>query len=872
MSRIKNVMHRHRESALNKKIIRFLWVSFACLLVLCIGVFTLINRFMIQQNMNTLNQVVDTYMMGMSSQIQKHFETLVNLRLGQVEGIIQTTYPEGKDSLGGTEREGLETRAEAQGFIYLALYSTEGKAEVLYGDELTIEDEKDFLAAMNEGGKMVTVGKNKKGEMILLYGVSAGYPENTGYAMSDGQQCTALLAGVRIEKLSEALALHMDNSLIFTHIIRNDGTFVIKNSDTDYDNCYDWILESGEEGGAEDIGNTVQMMKEAAKNRQEYSMVASMGEGRQHIYCAPMPSTEWTMVTVMPHSILDEALATLGRQRIWTSLAGCGILVLATLVVFALYFRLSRKQMAELDRVKKEAEHASQAKSEFLANMSHDIRTPMNAIVGMTAIATANIDKPEQVKDCLKKITLSSRHLLGLINDVLDMSKIESGKLTLNKELTSLKELMESIVSIVQPQARARRQNFDILIQDVEEEQVCCDGVRLNQVLINLLSNALKFTPAGGRIDVIVSQEESPKGEDWVRTHFRVQDTGMGMSEEFQKHIFESFVREDSKRVHRTEGSGLGMAITKYIVDAMEGTISVRSEQNRGSEFHVTLDFERVTQPEEEMLLKTWDVLVVDDDEPLCQSAAGALTEIGQQAEWAISGSQAVEMAKKRHAERRDYQAILLDWQMPGMDGIETARKIREQIGEDITILIISAYDWSGIEEEAKQAGVNGFISKPLFKSTLYYGLSHFMETGEEGAEKKEETMPDYTGRRLLVAEDNELNWEIACELLSSCGFELDWAENGEKCVELFRKSGPGYYDAILMDLRMPVMNGYEATKAVRALDREDADVPIIAMTADAFSEDIKRCLKCGMNAHTAKPLDMRELLRILQRLMKTGR
>lgn len=548
------------------------------------------------------------------------------------------------------------------------------------------------------------------------------------------------------------------------------------------------------------------------------------------------------------------------------AILGCLVLLAAFMVVFGVYIKLSGKQLEELNEAKKEAEYANRAKSEFLANMSHDIRTPMNAIVGMTAIATANIEKPRQVKDCLRKITLSSKHLLGLINDVLDMSKIESGKLTLSMELISLREIMEGIVSIVQPQIYAKRQKFDVFINDISDEYVYCDGTRLNQVLINLLSNALKFTPEGGRIDVILSQEPSPKGDGYIRTYFRVKDNGIGMEPEFLERVFDSFTREDDKRVHKTEGSGLGMAITKYIVDAMDGTITVESEVDKGSEFCVTLDLERFEEREEDMILPAWDILVVDDDEQLCTGTAEALGEIGINAEWALSGASAVKMAERRHAEARDYHIVLLDWQMPGMNGIETARKMRETIGDDVPILIISAYDWSSIEEEARAAGVSGFISKPLFKSTLYYGLSCFKDGLSSYAEPIQEEKINPEGKRLLVAEDNELNWEIARELLSSYGFEPTWAKNGSICVEKFTESEAGWYDAILMDLRMPVMNGYEATKAIRESGREDADIPIIAMTADAFAEDVKRCIDCGMNAHIAKPIDIGELIKILQK------
>ena len=857
-----------RGRGMNKKIIRFLWVSFIGLLALCIGVFSAITSFMVRQNNAALNRVVDTYMEGMSTQIQRHFETMVDMRLIQVGGIVQAIPPESVTTLDKTTRERFERAAAYRGFIHLALYSIEGEAEVLYGEDVTVEDKEIFLADMNNGDKLVTLGTTAGGETMLLYGISVGYPNDVGYPMSGGQRCTALVVGLPIDQINNALSLGVDSTLIFTHIIRSDGTFVVENADIASDNCYDWIRENGRNYGLEDIDDTMAELRQAVEARTEFSMVVSIGGEAGHVYCVPLPNTEWTMVTVMPRGVLDEALATLGNQRVWTALAGCSIIMLAMLAIFLVYFRFSRQQMAELDKTKQKAEHANRAKSEFLSNMSHDIRTPMNAIVGMTAIATKNIDKPDQVKDCLRKITLSSRHLLGLINDVLDMSKIESGKLTLDMELISLREVMDGIVSIVQPQISAKKQVFDIFIQDIREERVYCDGVRLNQVLINLLSNALKFTPAGGQIHVTLSQEPSPKGEGYIRTHFLVEDTGIGMSPEFQSRIFESFVREDNKRVHKIEGSGLGMAITKYIVDAMDGTIEVQSELNKGSQFHVTLYLERFEEREEEMLLPAWDILVVDDDERLCISAADALQEIGLRADWTLDGSSAIEMAERRHAEARDYHIVLLDWQMPGMDGIETARRMREKIGEDVPILILSAYDWGSIEAEARAAGVSGFLSKPLFKSTLYYGLSRFKEGAEAKNEADQEAGADYTGRRLLVAEDNELNWEIARELLAPYGFELTWAENGRICLEKFQASEPGWYDAVLMDLRMPMMDGYEATRAIRACDRPDADIPIIAMTADAFSEDIQRCIQCGMNAHAAKPLDMRELLRTLQGLM----
>ena len=537
-------------------------------------------------------------------------------------------------------------------------------------------------------------------------------------------------------------------------------------------------------------------------------------------------------------------------------------------VIFLRYFSITRSQMNELEKARQAALEANKAKSEFLANMSHDIRTPMNAIVGMTAIAAAHIDDRKQVENCLRKITLSSKHLLGLINDVLDMSKIESGKLTLTTEQISLKEVVEGIVNIMQPQVKTKKQTFDIHVENILTENVWCDGVRLNQVLLNLLSNATKYTPEGGSIHLSLFEENSPKGERYVRIYIKVKDNGIGMSPDFLKRIYESYSRADGDRIHKTEGAGLGMAITKYIVDAMEGTIDIQSEPDKGTEFLLTFDFEKAAAMNMDMVLPSWNMLVVDDDELLCRTAMDALKSIGIKAEWTLSGEKAIELVNEHHKRREDYQIILLDWKLPGMNGIQVAKEIRHNLGDEVPILLISAYDWSEFESEAREAGISGFISKPLFKSTLYYALRQYMGTETENGQTLNPNI-DLSGRRILIAEDNELNWEVANELLSDLGVELDWAEDGQICLDKFQKSPEGYYDAVLMDIRMPHMTGYEATKMIRGLKHPDAlSIPIIAMSADAFSDDIQHCLECGMNAHIAKPIDIMEVSRLLKRFL----
>ena len=843
---------------------RFLTVSLALVLLLTVCIFSFLAVFMTRKSAETISAVGTAYMTGMGEKVTQHFETTIQLRLSQLEALVIGFQPD--DIPAKTLREELAGNAQMRGFESLAFYSREGEFDMIYGETPILADPGPFLASMNNGDKKVAVVSTDHGEKDILLGVSAEY------VMSNGETATALVACLPADYIAETLSLYSESTLVYSHIIRRDGTFVIRSGDAFRESYFDRIQAMFEEQG--ESGDQYIWELEAAMDAgEDYTALLTFGNERRHLQCNKLPYSEWFLITVLPYGQLDEEVSSLSHTWLLLAFLGCSVILAALLLVFWQYSKLLRGQMSELEKARKEAVHANKAKSEFLSNMSHDIRTPMNAIVGMTAIATANIDDRQQVQNCLKKITLSSRHLLGLINDVLDMSKIESGKLTLNVDQVSLREVMDSIVSIAQPQVRSKHQQFDVFIHDISTENVCCDSIRLNQVLLNILGNALKFTPDGGLIQVSLYEEDSPKGEEYVRTHIIVKDNGIGMTQEFKEKIFESFVREDSARVRRTEGSGLGMAITKYIVDTMGGTIEVESELGKGSEFHVTLDLERAETPEEEMILPEWNILVVDDDQQLCESTTASLKSIGVKADWALTAEGALEMLEHRAQLRDHYHIILLDWKLPDMDGVAAAKEIRRRFGSETPIMLISAYDWSEIEADAREAGITGFISKPLFRSTLFYGLKPFVENAGVPSEQcHEEKYADFTGRRVLLAEDNDLNWEIASELLSSLGMELDWAENGKICVEKFLASPPGFYDAVLMDLRMPVMTGYEATAAIRALDRPDRDIPIIAMTADAFSEDIKKCLDAGMNAHVAKPIDIRELSRLLEKFIHERR
>ncbi len=849
------------------KIKHFLSSSLVGVCIICIAAFAALAGYLNHQNEQSVTQLGNIYMSNINERISKHFDAISDQCL-----VPMTTFAENIPPMCDSNKEEylkwMTYYGHSRNYESVSWCDSEGNVETIYGDPLQFSGPKAFLETLKNGESRVAVGYNSSGEQVVLMcaPVSLNIP-----GMED---CIAMVGALPISYLSDILSLEDEHSLVYSLVIRKDGTFVVRNSAAVRDNYFDRVRAVYGEINGQAPEDYITELENAMNAGTDYSTMVEVEGVRQHMYASSLPNSVWYLVTLMPYGALNESVESLGTRSIVASSAVCAVILLTLIALFLRYFMLNRAQVKELEEAKhlaeearREAEIASKSKGEFLSNMSHDIRTPMNAIVGMTAIATAHMDDPQQVANCLKKITLSSRHLLGLINDVLDMSKIESGKMTLSEEFVSLRETMESIVSIVQPQVKAKHQTFNISIFNILSENVHCDSVRLNQVLLNLLSNAIKFTPENGSIEVSLHEEPSPKGDAYVRIRIRVKDNGIGMSEEFRQHIFESFAREDNKRIHRTEGTGLGMAITKYIVDAMGGEITVESQQGVGTEFQVVLDLMRAEEQVEDMVLPDWIMLVVDDDLQLCESTVDSLRSIGIRAEWVLNGGDAVKMAARHHREHMDYHVILLDWKLPDMDGIQAARELRRQLGDDVPILLMSAYDWSEIEEEARAAGISGFLMKPLFRSTLFYGLKPYMVTEDAKPAAVESTL-QFSNRHILVAEDNELNWEIAYELLHDLGLELEWAENGKICVEKFQSSTPGFYDAILMDIRMPVMDGYEATDAIRAMDRPDASLPIIAMTADAYSDDIQRCLDHGMNAHVAKPIDIDEVARILKRYL----
>ena len=535
---------------------------------------------------------------------------------------------------------------------------------------------------------------------------------------------------------------------------------------------------------------------------------------------------------------------------------------------------VSQEKKAEIESHKalkdayRAAENASRAKTEFLSNMSHDIRTPMNAIIGLTAIAGANIESQDRVVECLGKITKSSRHLLGLINEVLDMARIESGRMSLAEEDFSLPELVDNLLTLTKPAIDEHNHQLEVHVEHIEHEAVCGDSLRIQQVFVNLMSNAVKYTPDGGNITLTI--KEKPNGFSELGCYeFSIEDNGIGMTPEFQKIMFEPFSRADDHRTTKVQGTGLGMAIARNIVNLMNGDIQVESAPNKGTKITVTVYLKlQENEKEQEKELLDLPVLVVDDDKTCCESTVATLQEIGIAGEWVLTGKEAVERCAARHKTGRDYFAVILDWKMPEMDGIATARRIRECVGEEVTIIILTSFDFSEIEEEARAVGVNAFMAKPLFRSRLTATLRQFTSGKKEKNARnylEDFAKENYAGKRILLVEDNELNREIATEIIGMTGVTIDSAENGKIAVEKVMEAPEKWYDLIFMDIQMPIMNGYEATAAIRALAGSRGKVPIIAMTANAFAEDVQLAKNTGMNEHIAKPLDLNKLNDVLK-------
>ena len=589
------------------------------------------------------------------------------------------------------------------------------------------------------------------------------------------------------------------------------------------------------------------------------SMFNSRGQECILAFTPVTATAGWTLLGFVP----AEDLHVDNENWLLIGVVSAGLLILFLCDLFFM-IHINKK----LKVTAREAEHANKAKTDFLSTMSHDIRTPMNAIIGLTTLAEKDLGDVESTRESLRKISLASNHLLTLINDILDISKVESGKLKLSPQSFSIAETVENLVNISQPMIKEKKIIFSFHIDKMEKEYLYTDQLRLNQIYINILSNAIKYTEPGGRVSVDMSEEESSI-PGCVRLTYVVADSGIGMSPEFMQTMYQPFSRQTDSRVNSIEGTGLGLAITKQMVDLMGGRIDCQSEQGKGTTFTVTLDIPQADKQLDDIRLDQVNALIVDDDEIVLQTMVSEFQSLGSAAEIAHSGKEALEMLTRKHESGKDYTLVILDWKMPDMDGIETIRRIRTEISGDIPILLTSAYDWSDIEELAKDAGADGFISKPIFRSALYKKINSILGT-ESVSVEPEDDYSDLKGLNILVAEDIEINWMIISGMLSMIGITSEQAENGRVCVEKMRTAADGTYDLIFMDVQMPEMNGLDAARAIRQLENpRAASIPIVAMTAEAFSENVTECLDAGMNGHIAKPIDIKLVIKEIRRIIK---
>ncbi len=841
---------------MKNRTVRFLIVSIVCISLLCVLVFSYMTWRMNKRGADVIGELGTLYMAGMSEQAAAHFGTTIELRLSQVSALTDAVPP-GRNQREDSVRALLCSYARTRDFDHLALYDADGNFEMLFGNEMEVLDDS-FRDALSRGEEIMALGreKDKEGKDLVLMGIPAEY------SMTGGKKSMALVAAFPSGYIGDTLSLTTENAIFYYFIIDRNGNFIIRDDDVKDENYFTRVLEKYHVKGRSSE-EYLEEIKTAMASNSNFMGEFTLDGIRRYQYGTSLPSSDWYMLLFLPYGPLDLTIDSLGSYWIFAAVMSCLVILIALIALFAYYFHLSRKHMRELETARSAAERANRAKSEFLSNMSHDIRTPMNGIVGMTAIAEANLDDPEQVRNCLNKISLSSRHLLRLINDILDMSKIESGKLELHMERMSLQEVLAGAVNMIQAQTNAKKQKLGVYVYDVTHEYVLCDSVRFSQILLNLLGNAVKFTPKEGSVSITCYEEPSPEGENYTRLNLLVKDTGIGMTEEFLNRVFDAFAREDNARVQKTEGSGLGMAITKYLVDALGGTIRVTSEPNRGTEFHVVFDL-GVAEEAERKELPEWEVLIVSCDELFAKCISDTLRSVGCLAAAAHGVEEAIAMLGGSRLTGKEYRAVLLDDGLPEAEGPGLVRSVREVCGEDTAVVVLAASEWT-LSPVRGGTEPDGVIFKPVFPSNLARGLMTACKRELRAADGEEKHVYCFRGKRILLAEDNDLNREIAEELLSEIGIRVDSAENGKVCAEMFAQSPEGGYDAILMDIRMPVMSGYEATEAIRAMPRSDAKtIPIIAMSADAFSDDVDRCLACGMNAHTAKPIDMEELSRLL--------
>ncbi len=858
-------MSRAKQEPKNKKISSAAIAAVIAAVVICIcifGVYPAVTERIIEVSQKSMDELAE------------HDERSLEANINQKWELLDSIANQIRQNKSASVNELLLCVSSGSQFIEclrLTLIDTEGGT---VSSDMTISNvEKDeMLLSAPEQRRYIYCAENRNGETesqreSLVIG------ERIMPFEVEGHVYTHIAAIMDIDTFENVMKTDIYGGRGFSRVIDADGRYII-NQSIKYMSRGDGFFARLRAGELKD-GFSEEIVREKMKNGETFSF--SFRPENDELYflsLIPLRRTGWYFIMGVPLAVYMEQSASL----LWIFLFMIILLVAAiAAVVFVILQR--RSHLLEVEQKHREAlsdalvlaEQASRAKTSFLNNMSHDIRTPMNAIIGFTALATAHAGSNELLRDYLSKITQSSNHLLSLINDVLDMSRIESGNLNLNEKPESLSEILQTLRDITQSDVRAKRLHFFIDSDGVSNKSVYCDKLRLNQILLNLVSNAIKFTPSGGTVSVRVEQTSVTK--TGLGTYqIKVKDNGIGMSESFAATIFEPFTRERNSTVSGIQGTGLGMSITKSIVDMMGGTITVESREGEGTEFTVNLSF-RLCESDRTAggarKLEGLRGLVADGDADSCQSTAQILQQIGVRADLVFSGEEAVACAEKAVQDGDPYEFYVVNRSLPDLNGIETARRIRKAAGRGDPAVILSAREWTDVEEEAREAGVTEFLSSPVSPSELYELLLKLTDR-EQGADAENAGIEKLAGKRLLLTEDNELNREIAAEILKSAGFVVECAENGQKAVEMLGASEPGYYSAVLMDIQMPVMDGYEASRTIRKLSNPTlAGIPIIAMTANAFEQDKQLALEAGMNAHVSKPIDVKVLLDTILKIVR---
>ncbi len=752
------------------------------------------------------------------------------------------------------------------------LYFGDGnEPQEYYADDNKLGNEKDEKEAFEEFFANCTEKRGYNEPYCNLVNGLRTLGVYANFDFKDGKKGIVRL-GQYTSALKNEFTLTFFDGAGFSYIVNSVGDVIIHPLQTNSNHTFLNVFELiGQDNSKEDMNTFINSMKDGNIG----AMQLEFGGTSQVFTFVPISANEgWYLISVIPDSTLNtHADSILNTMSVTAVIL---VIVFAVFIIIAVVFFVYRKKMKlhseqqEQNRIVLEgalklAKQASEAKTLFLSNMSHDIRTPMNAIVGMTTIAAKHMDDKKKVEDCLNKISLSGHHLLTLINDVLDISKIESGKIALNPVAVSLRNVMSNLVNIVRPLIKAKNQSFEVHIKGIDYETVIVDEVRLSQIFINILSNAVKYTqPDTGKIVLELFEELLPDGKS-VRVTYIVQDNGMGMSEEFQKNMYEIFSRAEDSRTNKIQGSGLGLAIVKQMVTLMNGTIECESELDKGTKFTIKLDLPIGKSDTDDRKLPDVRILVVDDDEIFLETTRDTIEDLGAQIDTATTGEQALKLASENA-----YSVIIVDWRMPDMNGCDIAESIRKKVKKPTPIILASAYDWTEIEEKMHGKKIDGFISKPLFRSYIYEKLCEALKIEAEKNPVHADGTNDLEGLHILVAEDNELNWEVISELLEMYNITAERAENGRLCIEKLTSEPEGTFDLILMDVQMPEMDGKSATKKIRKLENDYMrNIPIIAMTADAFAEDIASCIDAGMNGHTAKPVDMDVLFHEIQKILK---